>query len=217
VLGASGRRLVAWILFVSLVSAVAYASRFTAGRPDRNALYQWSTAIGELLVFAINLAVTLAIARGRPDLLALRRPRAWPRALLLCGLLLLVVYGVIAAIDPLLHGGREQGLTPTGWQPQHAAAYGVNFVVIAGVAPFTEELLFRGLGFSLLERFGRWPAILIVGISFGLYHGLVQALPELVIFGCALAWLRSKTRSVIPGILLHATFNSIALIAAVTV
>jgi membrane protease YdiL (CAAX protease family) len=209
------RRLAAWILFVALVSTVAYASRFTAGRPDRNALYQWSTAIGELTIFVVILAVTLAIAGGRYELLALRPPVSWPRALAFCVLLLIVVYALIASIDPLLHGGREQGLTPTGWQPRHAAAYAANFAVIAVVAPFVEELLFRGLGYSLLERFGRWPAILSVGVVFGLYHGLVQALPELVIFGCALAWLRSKTRSVYPGMLLHATFNAIALVAAV--
>jgi CAAX amino terminal protease family. len=211
------RRLVAWILFVALISGVAYASRFTAGRPDRNALYQWSTAIGELTVFAVILAVTLAITSGRRELLALNRPASWRQALLLCALLLIVVYAAIAAIDPLLHGGREQGLTPTGWQPRHAAAYGANFVVIAAVAPFVEELLFRGLGFALLERFGRWQTILAVGLAFGLYHGLVQALPELALFGCALAWLRMKTRSVIPGMLLHSAFNAIALIAAVTV
>jgi membrane protease YdiL (CAAX protease family) len=211
------RRLVAWILFVALVSGVAYASRFTAGRPDRNALYQWSTAIGELTVFAVILAVTLAIAGGRYDLLALNRPASWRQALVLCVLLLIVVYAAIAAIDPLLHGGREQGLTPSGWQPRHAAPYGANFVVIAAVAPFVEELLFRGLGFALLERLGRWPTILTVGLAFGLYHGLVQALPELALFGCALAWLRMKTRSVIPGMLLHSAFNTIALVAAVTV
>jgi membrane protease YdiL (CAAX protease family) len=211
------RRLVAWILFVALVSGVAYASRFTAGRPDRNALYQWSTAIGELTVFAVILAVTLAITGGRYDLLALNRPTSWGKALLWCLLLLIVVYAVIAAIDPLLHGGREQGLTPSGWQPRHAAPYGANFVVIAAVAPFVEELLFRGLGFALLERLGRWPTILAVGLAFGLYHGLVQALPELALFGCVLAWLRMKTRSVIPGMLLHSAFNTIALVAAVTV
>jgi membrane protease YdiL (CAAX protease family) len=210
------RRLAAWIGFIALVSAIGYASRFTAGRPDRNALYEWSTAVAELTVFAVIFAVTLAIAGAQQNLLALRRPASWRRALLLCLLLLVVVYGVIAAIDPLLHGGREQGLTPTGWQPRHASAYAANFAVVAGVAPFTEELLFRGLGFSLLARFGRWPAILMIGVAFGLYHGLVQALPELVLFGCALAWLRAKTASVFPGMLLHATFNAIALIAAVT-
>jgi len=211
------RRLVAWFLFVALISAVAYASRFTQGRPGRNVLYQWSTAVGEVAVFAVIVVVTLAIAGSRKELLALRRPRSWGRAVLLCVVLLVVVYGVIAAIDPLLHGGREQGLTPTGWQPRHAAAYAANFVVIACVAPFAEELLFRGLGFSLLRPLGRWPAIAAIGVTFALYHGLVQALPELALFGCVLAWLRSKTGSVFPGMLLHGSFNAVALIAAVTV
>jgi membrane protease YdiL (CAAX protease family) len=210
-------RLVAWILFVALISAVAYASRVAGGRPDRNVLYEWSTAAGELAVFAVIVVVTLAITGSRHQLLALRRPASWQRALLLCLGLLVVVYGLISAIDPFLHGGREQGLTPTGWQPQHADAYAANFVVVAGVAPFAEELLFRGLGFSLLERFGRWPAILAVGIAFAFYHGLLQALPELALFGCVLAWLRSKTASVYPGMVLHGAFNAVALVAAVTV
>jgi membrane protease YdiL (CAAX protease family) len=211
------RRLVAWILFVALISVVAYSSRLGGGRPDRNALYQWSTAAGELAVFAVLVVVTLAIAGSDRELLALRRPASWRRALLLSLGLLAVVYALVAAIDPFLHGGREQGLTPTGWQPQHAEAYAANFVVVAGVAPFAEELLFRGLGFSLLRRFGRWRAVAAVGIGFALYHGLVQALPELALFGCALAWLRSKTASVYPGMLLHAAFNAVALVAAVTV
>src|SRR5207237_9187646 len=115
-----------------------------------------------------------------------------------------LVYAAIAAIDPLLHGGREQGLTPTGWQPRHASAYAANFMVVAAVAPFVEELLFRGLGFSLLERFGKWQAILAVGIAFGLYHGLVQALPELAVFGCVLASQRAPTTAVFYGTMLHA-------------
>jgi len=83
--------------------------------------------------------------------------------------------------------------------------------------PFVEELTFRGLGFSLLARFGRAPAILLVGILFGLAHGLVLSLPVIVAFGCILAWVRSRTRSVFPGMLLHGLFNLIALVVAVTV
>ena len=199
-----------------LIASIAYASRFTEGKPDRNTLYHWSTAASELIVFAIIVSVTFAIAGARQDLLALRRPRSWPHALGYCVLLLILVYAINAAIDPLLHAGREQGLTPTGWQPKHASAFAANFVVVAGVAPFAEEMLFRGLGFSLLiSRLGPWLTIAAIGIAFGLYHGLVQALPELAIFGAALAWLRWKVDSVFPGMLLHATFNSIALLAAV--
>jgi membrane protease YdiL (CAAX protease family) len=208
-------RLLAWISFVAVISGIAYASRFTAGSPGRNALYEWSTAVAELIVFAVIFAITLVIAGPHRELLALRRPRSWRSALALCAVLLVAAYAAIAALDALLHGGREQGLTPTGWQPQHAGAYAANFVVIAMVAPFVEELLFRGLGYSLLEPFGRTPAILSIGVAFGLYHGLVEALPELVLFGCFLAFIRSRTDSVYPGMLVHATFNSISLIAAV--
>jgi len=207
------RRLVAWILFVGLISSVAYASRFASGPPERNALYKWSTAISELFVFAVIIAVTLAIAGSQRQLLALRRPYSWPQAAALAVPVFVAVFVAISAIDRVLHGAREQGLVPKHWESSHAGAYAANFVVIAGVAPFAEELLFRGLGYSLLEPFGRWTAILTVGIAFGVYHGLVEALPELALFGCALAWLRSRTGSVYPGMLAHATFNTIGLLS----
>jgi membrane protease YdiL (CAAX protease family) len=207
------RRLIAWALFVALISSIAYASRFAAGPPDRNALYKWSTAVSELFVFAVIVAVTLAITGSHRQLLALRRPYSWRQAVTLAVPVFIAVFVVISVLDRALHGAKEQGLVPKQWEPSHAGAFAANFVVIAGVAPFAEELLFRGLGYSLLEPFGRWTAILTVGIAFGLYHGLVEALPELALFGCTLAWLRSRTGSVYPGMLAHATFNTIGLLS----
>jgi membrane protease YdiL (CAAX protease family) len=201
------RRLVAWILFVGLVSTVAFVS----GSPPRNALYDYSTAVGGAIIYAFFLVVTLAIAGGRFDLLCLRRPHSWPRALGIALPLFVGVYAVIFELDRILHGAREQGLVPAHWDSRHTGAYAANFAVIAVVAPIVEETLFRGLGYSLFERFGRWQAIVAIGLAFGLYHGLPQALPELALFGCALAWLRWKTGSVFPGMLAHAALNAIAM------
>jgi membrane protease YdiL (CAAX protease family) len=78
-----------------------------------------------------------------------------------------------------------------------------------------EELTFRGVGQSLLRAFGRWPSILLVGAAFGVWHGLLEALLVLVPFGILLAYLRDRTESVIPGIVVHGLFNGIALAAAV--
>jgi membrane protease YdiL (CAAX protease family) len=178
-------------------------------------LYRYSTAIGSAVVYVVLLLIVLAIAGLRLDLLALRRPPSWGRALGLAVLLLIGTYIVVGLLDPLLHGGREQGLTPSRWQPSHAGAYAANVVVVAGLAPLVEELTYRGLGYSLLARYGRWTAIVVVGLCFALDHGLVQAFPELALFGCALAWLRMRTGSVYPGMVLHAAFNGIALAAAV--
>jgi membrane protease YdiL (CAAX protease family) len=207
-------RLVAWIAFGALVTAVAYTSRFTQGKPDRDALYKWSTAIGELVLFGIIVGVTLAIAGSHRQLLALRRPYSWRRAASVAVPVFILVFLVITAMDKALHGSSEQGLVPKHWEPGHASAFAANFVVVALVAPFAEELLFRGLGVSLLfPRLGQWATIITIGIAFGLYHGLVEALPELALFGSALAWLRLRTGSVYPGMIAHATFNAVGLLS----
>ncbi len=214
---ADNARLVAWAVFVGLLAVLAYAQRADSGSPDRDVLYRYSTAAGTLVVYAVMLFITCAIAGFRRDLLALRRPVSWPAALGFGLAIILVVYTAVAVLEPVLHGGREQGLTPKGWEPNHAGAYLVNAVVIAGVVPFVEELLFRGVGFSLVSRFGRWVAIVVVGVAFGLAHGLVGGFVQIALFGCALAWLRARSDSAVPGMFIHSAFNGLALLAAVTV
>ncbi len=206
------RKLAGWSAFVAILVAQGYAGTYAVGSKDQNVLYRYSTAVGSAVVYALMLGVVLWIARGRRDLLALNRPASWLGAL---GIALLVFVGAeiaIQAIDPFLHAGREQGLIPRRWHASHAGAYAANWVVIAVVAPFVEELTFRGVGYSLVaERFGKWPAIVAIGLLFAASHGLFQALPELALLGSALAWLRWRTGSVYPGMIVHGTFNSIAL------
>jgi len=215
-MGLSGK-LIGWLSLVGVVSAIGFAQRFAGGKPPRNALFHYSTAAAELVTFAVILAVVLWIAKGPRlrELLALRRPRSWWRALWIAVSVLLLVYALNAALDPLLHPGREQGLTPHGWQPAHAGAFAANVFAFAIVGPIVEELTFRGVGYGLLARYGDTFAILAVGLAFGLWHGLVEALPILIAFGTGLAYMRSRTGSVYPGILLHASFNAIALAVAV--
>jgi membrane protease YdiL (CAAX protease family) len=200
-------RLAGWLVLVGLMIAVSYLGRATEGKPDPNVLYQWSTAVGGIIQDGIVLVLVLALAGFSRDLLALRRPTSVRDAFNVFEIL----YSAIA------HPGNEQGLTPSAWQPSHAAAYVVNAIIICTWIPFVEELTYRGLGYSLLVRFGRWPAIVAVGILFGLAHGLVISLPIIATFGCTLAWIRARTDSVIPGMILHGLFNLVALVAAVTI
>jgi membrane protease YdiL (CAAX protease family) len=195
------------------------AGRFTGGKPPKNALYDYGTAVSELVLFAIILAVVLWIARGLPrrEAFALRRPASWGRAAGLGIAVFIVIAVTNAVLNPFLHGGREQGLTPSGWEPQHAVAFALNLVAFALVGPIAEELTFRGLGFFLLEPLGQTAAIVIIGVTFGLWHGLIEALPVLMVFGAGLAYLRSRTDSIYPGIILHAAFNASALLIAVSV
>jgi membrane protease YdiL (CAAX protease family) len=211
------QRLALWFLLVGVLAILQYAGRFSSGKPSPQTLYEWTTAIGTVIQDGIILGLVLLIAKPRYDLLALRRPRSIARAAGYLVVALVAIYVFEGVYAALTHPGNEQGLTPKHWESSHAAAYAVNALVICTFVPFVEELTYRGLGFSLVERFGRWPAILIVGLMFGLAHGLIVLLPVIVVFGCMLAWIRDRTDSAVPGMFLHGTFNLIALVAAVAV
>jgi membrane protease YdiL (CAAX protease family) len=212
------RPLVLWSGFVVAFASLSYTVRFTEGKPPKDLLYKWSTVEGNLIQFAIIAAIAYGIAGlgDRRRLFALRRPTSWRRALGIAVGIAIGMAVLIAALDPLLHPGREQGVTPDTWQPDRAAPYIANGIVIAVVAPIVEELTFRGLGYSLLVRYGRWTAIVLVGVAFGLAHGLVDAFPFLAAFGAGLAYLRSRVDSVYPGIVVHGLFNAVALTVAVS-
>jgi membrane protease YdiL (CAAX protease family) len=211
-------RLVAWSSIVGVLALLSYAGRYAGGEQPKEPLYRWDQFVGGLVQFLVLLGLMLLVAVGLPkrEIFALRRPRSWGRAAKVGAGVVVAILVVSAALDPVLHPGKEQDLAPHGWEPRHAAAFGANFVVVALVAPIVEELTFRGLGFTLLDaRFGRWPAIVLVGVVFGLAHGLVDALPPLIVFGACLAYLRSRTASVYPGMILHASYNSLVLLFAV--
>ncbi len=171
-----------------------------------------------MVLYAVWFGIVLVIAIDRTDLFALRRPPRWGQALGLAAGVIVAIYvweAVVSTLPLPQSPGKEQGLTPTHWEPAHAGAFAANLVLFALVAPVVEELTFRGVGQSLLRFTGRWPSILLVGVAFGLAHGLLEALLVLVPFGAALAYLRDRTSSVLPGILVHGLFNGVALAVAV--
>ena len=217
-------RLAFWSLFVGLIAILNYGSRYiggdngAGGGSSRDAVYSYTTFVGGTILYAVWLGIVLLICIDRFDLLALRQPASWRRA---GGLAAGVVgatwvWELAVSYVPLPESpSKEQGLTPTHWEPAHAGAFAANLVLFCAIAPVVEELTFRGAGQSLLNRVaGRVPSMLLVGLAFGLAHGLLEALIVLVPFGIALAWLRDRTDSVVPGMFVHGLFNGVALAAA---
>ena len=213
----SRTRLVCWIGLVASVSALEYSARFsgTAAKGTRNEVYSYSAFANGLIFYGLIFGVVLAIVYGHADLLALRRPAAHAAAIAVGVLVATYVWELVVVALPIRNPGKEQGLTPTQWEPSHAGAFAANLVLFTVVAPAIEELTFRGAGQSLLRFTGRWPSIVLVGVAFGVWHGLVQALLILIPFGIGLAYLRDRTRSVIPGMVVHGLFNGAALAFAV--
>lgn len=211
-------RLTVWATAIGVFSTLNYLGRFGDGAEQpEEPLYLWSSAIAGVIQFAVFLLLVALIARGRPlrEYLAVRRPTSWWRAARIAGGLLVLVWLLGIALRPFVDPSEEQNLIPEGWDPSRAAPFAANFVVVALFAPAVEELMFRGLGYTLLERLGRWPAILLSALAFALAHGLVEGFPLLVLFGGGLAYMRSRVASIVPGIFVHIAFNTIVLLAAV--
>ena len=92
--------------------------------------------------------------------------------------------------------------------------FALNAAVVVLIAPVVEELTFRGVGFALLARIGTAVAFVGTSIAFAAAHGLVNGFAALFLFGAAVAFLRVRTGSIYPGMLLHGTFNALALAVA---
>lgn len=92
-------------------------------------------------------------------------------------------------------------------------------LMVVCVAPFVEELVFRGVLLSgLASRLPVAWAILVSALVFGGAHlpdfqFAWYPVPALILLGLVLGWTRVRTRSLWPSITLHATNNLFAAVA----
>ena len=209
-------RLALWLLFVSAFAALNLYGRSEGPAPEDDIIYQYEFAVGSLAGYAVLFSLVLALTIGLPrrEVLALRPPPSWGRALgLALGALIVIYIGAAVALS-LSDAGDEQNLTPEGWDGSRAGAYALSFIAVVLAAPITEELLYRGVGLSLLLTRTATPvAVLVTAVLFGLGHGLVLSLAAFVWFGIVIAIVRLRTDSIYPAFIVHGAFNAIGMIA----
>jgi uncharacterized protein len=202
-----------WSLLAVLFIAGSFLSREISSEDTKNIFYDYDFAVTTIVWYAALVGLTFALAIPYP-----RTPRALglnPFRWRWVGIAFGFIIGVLilsVLLEPLLHGGREQGLSPDDWQPEHARAFLLNGVLVSTVVPFAEELFFRGLGVRALQFLGGMSAVVITGLVFGFSHGVLGALPPLVLFGIALGWVRLRSGSVWPGVLAHGFFNAVGIL-----
>ncbi len=93
--------------------------------------------------------------------------------------------------------------------------YATLFAAVV-IAPFCEEVFFRGFVFPGLRRgMSVGWAILVSSLLFATAHADPGSFPVLFVIGLALAFLRWRTRSLWPSILLHMLNNGIAALVIV--
>jgi CAAX protease family protein len=196
-------------LALTIVVAIAFAAGGVEDLGDNRAFTFIATFAGDMALVAT--AWFLVADRSRPDLsmFGFRRFRFWPAI----GWVLLAffVYLVLAGIYTQLVNPPQDDLPD-----QLGADESVLLAVLTGlfvivIAPPVEEFFFRGFLFqSLRNSWGPMLGAIGSAVIFSAIHLQFDKFPQLVILGCALAFVFHKTDSLWPAIVLHGLNNTLA-------
>lgn len=118
------------------------------------------------------------------------------------GYMLIINFGLCLLPESWLMAYSEQS---SGLVEGSAAAIIVSTMIMA---PFIEEIIFRGLMLSRLRKgMPDVVAVLICALIFGLAHGQILWMTYAFGLGIVLGLVAVKSDSVIPGLILHMVFN----------
>ena len=127
-----------------------------------------------------------------------------PAVVMLVPLLLLVNLGLMEVLVKMW--------TISNWEEEFFGMFRDSSLAVllsvAVLAPILEEMIFRGVLLrAFLNRYPKWPAIAISALFFGFAHLNIYQFALAFPMGLLLGWLFERSRSLIPCITLHATFN----------
>jgi membrane protease YdiL (CAAX protease family) len=224
------------LLIVIAVAALAVLSSFvgagfsiagiTKEQFQHSAAYQGRFAIVAMVflsfVLLFYLAAQMRLRFRSPILSTLRwRPLDTGRVRPQIAYLSFILGGFLLSISVAL---ASSAFTPKNkmpieqyFQDRHTAL--LLLIMSVTLAPLFEETIFRGYLYPVVARtFGVVPGVIFTGVLFGLMHAsqLGGNLPQvgmIIAVGIVFTAARAKTGNVLPGYLLHVSYNSFIAIA----
>jgi uncharacterized protein len=165
---------------------------------------------GVLGLLAFGAAYVIRLRRPEP--FGLRRPATkWWFIAIGLGVAAFVLTRIIAVVYVLLGGDTTADVQGD----YRAAASGgvvaliLQLLFIAVLTPIGEELAFRAVLTNALARYGAWVAVIVSTVVFALVHAWNLALIPAVVVGAISGVLFLRSRSVWPGVVVHAVNNAI--------
>lgn len=200
-------------LLLTTVFEVGVVSAFDPGLDSLAA-----RLVTQALLAATLVGIAFAVAGGRgggiasPRALGLRRSMRSPIGMAAAAYLGYIVIALV--YSALVHPQQEDVTRDLGFGHGAFGAIAAGLLIILA-APFSEEVFFRGFIFGGLRSHLSFPvAALFSGLIFGLFHftgpGSIAVVPQLALFGFALAWLYEETGSIYPPMAVHAVNNALA-------
>ena len=204
-IGKSVKLFLLWwsLYFATIVIGIIF------GRVFKNIeIMKWTLVTGYLLITVLFFGKSyVKLSFGR-----IEKPMVWPAvgmSVLIATSQAFVLFSALSLLDvDLLYQGEELERR----QQFFSGIAGALNACIFG--PIMEEICFRGLVLDglLKTRCRPWLAILISALLFALLHGLGANFVTALLFGILVGWLYWRTGSIIPGIIIHITNNSLTAI-----
>ncbi len=148
--------------------------------------------------------------------ISLRRAAYWIAGLMLAIFAVNLLYSTIITFFHLNLQTNDQVLL-THSKQEPLTTYATLFAAVF-IAPFCEEIFFRGFVFpGLRHGMPVGAAIVVSSLLFAVAHADPGSFPVLLIIGLALAVIRWRTASIWPGMFLHMLNNGIGAVSILLV
>ncbi|HLY74060.1 MAG TPA: type II CAAX endopeptidase family protein [Planctomycetota bacterium] len=120
------------------------------------------------------------------------------------------------ALYSILTGGQGPPPQAVAQALSNSPGLGLRMLAIAAVvlvAPFSEEIVFRGVSFRGLRRRLGFPlSAMVSACLFSMAHLDLPHAIQLIAVGTVLAWTTERSGSILPGMILHAGINLSSLV-----
>jgi hypothetical protein len=179
-----------------------------------------SLLLGNVMTFAILVGTVIAMVRWRvkPSIWLGLRWAQWPHFFWIGPAAVIIMWvvlgilnatGYIAWMERLVGSSSMQDAVALMRNSKDSLSVGLMAFSAAVVAPFAEEIIFRGYLYPVAKSFGGITAgILFSALLFAACHGNVPLMLPLFLLGILLALVYEWTGSIWAAISIHFFFNS---------
>jgi|tagenome__1003787_1003787.scaffolds.fasta_scaffold20915804_2 uncharacterized protein len=203
--------------FIALILVIAGGSLFLYPKlRDNQAPLLLPTQVALYVAVYLSLRIVLGLRHGKPVFSSL----GWCRSKFHLGIAVvagIVLAFIVSGLATLLHTPKVPSPVESLMEsPVLLALFGVMAVT---VAPFFEELFFRGFIQPLFSRtLGVIAGVILTAALFGALHApeysfAWQYALAVSIVGAVLGWVRVRSNSIIPSTVMHGAYNAVFVVA----
>lgn len=174
----------------------------------------WGTFLHELILLAMAVGTILLFKADVRAVFPLHKPRAskvfgtlvfWMGSF--WGAMLLTM--MAAYFFPNQVMGISQGLGNS----IDSISFWASILIVSVTPAICEEAAFRGALYSSFKGIkGKWPAIILVAVIFGAFHGSIWRFIPTAILGLAMGYLLAETGNMFYNMLFHFVNNAVPII-----